>query len=101
MGNVGKEGDRYEKAKRHSEKKDKKNPDAGVKNGERAKKITGITPGSVKRQDPSVAVDNRGSRMSPQALRSALGRAAENTAALGRAAAPRVPKLGNGRAATA
>lgn len=101
MGIFGNEEKNYEEAKKKSDKKDKKNPNAGKENDEKRRKVTGHD-GSIKRQDPSVAQDNRGPRMSPGSLRNAIDRAAERTnESLGRVLPQTQQGQGQGRAASA
>ncbi|QVQ54472.1 hypothetical protein J4H86_12860 [Spiractinospora alimapuensis] len=83
------EQEKWEKEQKRSQDKDPKNPSAGEKNGQRAKDVTGRTPGKVKplplrddlveasADEPS---DNRGPRMSPRALGAAMKKSAEDAA---------------------
>lgn len=76
----------HQKEKEASDRNDPKNPNAGVRNGERAKKVTGKTPGETDplplRKDLKYASAaepqaSRGPAMSPQALGAAITQSAK------------------------
>lgn len=87
----------YDKAKKRSDEKDKKNPDAGIENGKKAKEVTGKTPDSLpdyrdpknkKDRDPAVA-NNDGVGIGA----GTLGVAVERARALGAAATRRMGQV--------